>query len=135
MSRFLVDTNVVIDVMSRDSAWFQWSAETLELCADQGPLAINPIIYAELSAGFQRVEALEAALPPPDWQRLDLPWAAAFLAGRCFRDYRARGGQRQQTLPDFFIGAHAVLEGLTLVTRDPRRFRTYFPGLGLVCPS
>lgn len=82
MRRFLVDANVIIDVLSRDPTWFEWSAETLRISADEGPLAINPIIYAELAVGFERIEDLEAALPEADWARLPLPWGAGFLAGR-----------------------------------------------------
>ena len=97
-------------------------------------LAINPIIYAELAVGFDRVEDLDAALPSPDWVRLPLPWSAGFLAGRCFRQYRRRGGSRPRPMPDFYIGAHAAVDGLTVVTRDSARFRTYFPKLALVSP-
>lgn len=135
MSRFLVDTNVVVDVLSRDPVWFEWSAGALQRCAAEGPLGINPIVYAELAVGFSRVEELEAALPEPDWSRLPLPWPAGFLAGRCFVDYRRRGGQRTSPLPDFYIGAHAAVDDLVLVTRDATRFRTYFPRVRLVAPD
>ncbi len=134
MSRFLIDTNVIVDVLSRDPAWFEWSVETLERCADEGPIGINPIIYAELAVGFKRVEELDAALPSADWSRWALPWEAGFLAGRCFEHYRRGGGARTSPLPDFYIGAHAAVEGLTVVTRDVARFRTYFPGVQLVVP-
>ena len=135
MSRFLIDTNVILDVLTQDPAWAGWSADTLEACAERGPVAVNPIIWAELSAGFDRVEDLEAALPPEDWERLPLPWAAAFVAGRAFRGYRDRGGARTAPLPDFYIGAHAAVAGLTVVTRDDRRFRTYFPKLSVIAPQ
>ena len=135
MSTFLVDTNVIVDILSRDPTWFRWSASVLERCASEGPLAVNPIIYAELAVGFSRVEDLDATLHPLDWQRLSLPWAAGFLAGRCFVDYRRRGGARMSPLPDFYIGAHAAVDGLTLVTRDPARFRTYFPGVRMIEPA
>ena len=134
MSHFLVDTNIIIDILSRDPIWFQWSAETLRASADAGPLAINPIIYAELAVGFERIEDLDAALPEADWARLPLPWAAGFVAGRCFGEYRRRGGTRPRPLPDFYIGAHAAVEGLTLITRDVARFTTYFPALKLIAP-
>lgn len=134
MSRHLVDTNVLIDVFSRDPAWFTWSSTTLARCAADGPLAINPIIYAELSVGFARIEDLDAALPEPDWQRLPLPWEAGFLAGRCFAEYRRRGGSRPRPLPDFYIGAHAAVDGLVVVTRDVERYRSYFPRVTLVAP-
>lgn len=135
MRRFLIDTNVILDVLGGDLRWSGWSAATLERCADLGPVAINPIIYAELAVGFSRIEDLEAALPEPEWLRLPLPWPAGFLAGRIFGDYRRRGGARSTPLPDFYIGAHAVLEGLTLVSRDAARYRTYFPRLDLIAPD
>lgn len=134
MKRYLIDTNVVLDILSRDPAWFDWSATTLERCAAEGQIAINPIIYAELAVGFSRIEDLEAALPAPDWARLALPWAAGFLAGRCFGEYLRRGGNRTRPLPDFYIGAHAAVEELTVVTRDAKRFRTYFPGIDVIAP-
>lgn len=134
MRPFLVDTNVIIDIVSRDPTWFEWSANTVRSCGDQGPLAINPIIYAELAAGFDRIEVLDAMLPTPDWLRLPLPWPAGFLAGRCFATYRHNGGHRPRPLPDFYIGAHAAVDGLTLITRDEKRYRSYFPKVDLVCP-
>jgi predicted nucleic acid-binding protein len=121
--RFLVDTNV------------GWSSDTLERCAEQGSLAINPIIWAELAVGFSRIEELEAALPEPDWLRLSLPWSAGFLAGHCFRQYRKNGGARPRPLPDFYVGAHAAVERLTIVTRDAARYRTYFPTVEVVAPE
>lgn len=135
MRRFLVDTNVILDVLSRDPIWFDWSARTLARCGDEGPLAVNPIIYAELAVGFARVELLDAALPPSGWLRLPLPWHAGFLAGRCFSSYRRRGGTRSSPLPDFYIGAHAAVDDLTILTRDAARFRTYFPKLEIVAPE
>ncbi len=135
MTRFLVDTNVIIDVLSRDPMWYEWSADTLQSMASLGPLAINPIIYAELSVGFDRIEDLYSALPEYDWQRLPLPWSAGFLAGRCFGEYRRRGGRRPRPLPDFYIGAHAAVDDLALITRDVSRFRTYFPTVELIAPE
>ena len=135
MTRFIVDTNVIVDVLSRDPTWFEWSASTIERCASEGPLAINPIIFAELAVGFPRIEDLDAALPPPDWHRLPLPWPAGFLAGRCFGEYRRRGGSRSSPLPDFYIGAHAAVENLIVVTRDAVRFRAYFPKVRLIEPG
>jgi len=134
MKRFLVDTNVIVDILSRDPTWFDWSAAILDRCATEGQLAINPIIYAELAVGFERIEDLEAALPEPDWVRLELPWSAGFLAGRCLGEYRRRGGSRLRPLPDFYIGAHAAVAGLTVVTRDATWFRAYFPKLELIEP-
>jgi predicted nucleic acid-binding protein len=135
LTRFLVDTNVIIDILSRDPRWYEWSAEVLLASANLGPLAINPIIFAELSVGFERIEDLDRALPEADWQRLPLPWSAGFLAGRCFVDYRRRGGSRARPLPDFYIGAHAAVDDLALITRDVSRFRTYFPTVELIAPE
>lgn len=135
MPGFLVDSNVLLDVLTEDRSWLEWSSKALARCADEGPLVINPLIYAEVSIGFDRIEELDAALDPADFQRRPLPWEAAFLAGKCFLRYRRRGGVRSSTLPDFYIGAHALIEGLTLVTRDATRYRTYFPRLHLVAPA
>jgi hypothetical protein len=132
---YLVDSNVLLDVLTEDRNWLTWSSGALAKCADQGPLLINPLIYAEVSIGFDRIEELDEALDPSTFQRSPLPWEAAFLAGKCFLRYRRRGGTRSSTLPDFYIGAHALVEGLTLVTRDATRYRTYFPRLPLVAPA
>lgn len=134
MTRYLVDTNVILDVLTADPVWGEWSAATLEACANLGPIAVNPIIYAELAAGFSRIEDLDVALPEADWLRLPLPWPAGFLAGRAFAKYRSLGGQKTAPLPDFYIGAHAAVDGLTLLTRDPARYRTYFPRVAVVAP-
>jgi predicted nucleic acid-binding protein len=107
----------------------------LARCADSGVLIINPIIYAEVSVGFDRIEELDEALPADVFRRDPLPWEAAFLAGKCFLSYRRRGGVRRSPLPDFYIGAHAAIKGLPLLTRDPRRYRTYFPHLSLLAPD
>lgn len=130
----LVDSNVLLDVLREDERWLDWSASALAEAADQGGLAINAVIYAEVSVGFSRIEACEAALPETVFQRLSLPWEAAFLAGKSFLHYRRAGGTRQSPLPDFFIGAHAAVANLILITRDVRRYRTYFPQLTLVTP-
>lgn len=134
MGATLVDSNVLLDVMTEDPNWFGWSAEALAKCADQGPLAINPIIYAEVSIRFQRIEALEEALPADTFLRLPLPWEAAFLAGKCFVRYRKQRGSRRAPLPDFYIGAHAAVGGLALLTRDAKVYRTHFPRLDVICP-
>lgn len=134
MSRVLVDSNVLLDVMTESEEWFEWSADALARCGDAGELVINPIIYAEISIRFERIEELEAALAPGRFLRLALPWEAAFLAGKCFVAYRRRGGVRRSPLPDFYIGAHAAVSGLTLLTRDAGRYRTFFPGLELIAP-
>ena len=130
----LVDSNVLLDVLTADPRWSLWSTDALAEHADQDVLAINPIIYAEVSVGFVRIEDLDAALPAPTFHRLALPWEAAFLAGKCFQTYRKRGGARSSPLPDFYIGAHASVSGMKLLTRDATRYRTYFPKLGLIAP-
>lgn len=135
MARFLVDSNVLLDVVTEDPSWFEWSSSALARCAEEGPLAVNPLIYAEVSIGFERIEELDEVLDSAGFLRLALPWEAAFLAGKCFLRYRRRGGARSSTLPDFYIGAHALVEGHTLLTRDSARYWTYFPRLTLVSPS
>ncbi|MEW5983494.1 MAG: type II toxin-antitoxin system VapC family toxin [Acidobacteriota bacterium] len=134
MTATLVDSNVILDVVTEDEEWFDWSASALARQADAGPVVVNPIIYAEAAARFERIEDLEDALPSDYFQRQALPWEAAFLAGRSFVVYRRRGGQRRSPLPDFYIGAHALVAGMTLLTRDPARYRTYFPKLRLMAP-
>lgn len=131
----LVDSNVLLDILSEDPTWLGWSSDALANAAEAGPLYINPIIYSEVSIRFTTVEALEDALPSQDYRREPLPWAAAFLAGKVFLDYRRNKGTRSTTLPDFFIGAHAAVADLELLTRDLGRYRTYFPTVSLVVPS
>ncbi len=130
----LVDSNVLLDLLTEDPRWFSWSARALAQCADDASLAINPIIYAEVSIGFDRIEDLEEALAPSSFERLPLPWEAGFLAGKCFVKYRRRGGRRVSPLPDFYIGAHAAVAGMALLTRDATRYGTYFPTLRLIAP-
>jgi predicted nucleic acid-binding protein len=134
MARTLVDSNVILDVLTEDDEWFDWSSSALADAAGMGPLAINPIIYAEVSARFERIEDLDDALPESYYGRRPLPWEAAFLAGQCFIRYRRSGGQRRSPMPDFYIGAHSAISGLTLLTRDAKRYRTYFPSLRIVSP-
>lgn len=134
MAVTLVDSNVILDVVTDDDEWGDWSADRLADAARSGILAINPIIYAEVSAGFERIEDVEDALPTSYYRRLPLPFEAAFLAGQCFIRYRRRGGARSSPMPDFYIGAHAALEGLTLLTRDATRYRAYFPALNVIAP-
>jgi predicted nucleic acid-binding protein len=131
----LVDSNVLLDVATRDATWGDWSARALAECADQTTLVIDPIIYAEVSIGFSTVEGLNAALPVESYVRENLPWEAGFLAGKCFLTYRRRGGLRTTPLPDFYIGAHAAIENLALLTRDAARYKTYFPSVELLGPS
>lgn len=126
---------MLLDVLTDDPTWSAWSGQALAECAERSALAINPVIYAEVSIRFQRIEELEEALPEQDFLRLPLPWEAAFLAGKCFVRYRRRGGRRSAPLPDFYIGAHAAVAGLVLLTRDATRYRTYFPGVEIVAPS
>ena len=130
----LIDANVLLDVFTEDPQWSAWSAVALEAAVERGPMWINPIVYAEVSVRFSRIEDLEAVLPRRDFGRAQIPFEAAFLAGKAFRDSRGRGGSRSSTLPDFFIGAHAAVSGLTLITRDAARYRTYFPTVSLITP-
>jgi hypothetical protein len=130
----LVDTNVIIDVATEDPVWCDWSARHLSANRPMG-IAINPIVYAELSVHYDGVETLEDALAGLSLARLDLPWEAAFVTGKAYRWYRARGGAKRSPLPDFYIGAHAAVAGLRLLTRDGRRYREYFPSLALITPE
>lgn len=130
----LVDSNVLLDLLTEDEAWFEWSSTALARCADEGSLVINPLIYAEVSVGFERIEELEKALPSEVFHRVPLPWEAAFLAGKSFLAYRRRGGVKSSPLPDFYIGAHAAVSGFRLLSRDATRYRTYFPKVDLVAP-
>jgi predicted nucleic acid-binding protein len=131
----LVDSNVLIDVLSDDPTWAGWSGNALLGAGAAGALVINEVIYAEVSARYSRVEVLERELPADDFQREHTPWPAAFLAGKAFVEYKRRGGSRHSPLPDFFIGAHAAVAGLRLLTRDPGRYRTYFPRVELIAPE
>ena len=131
----LVDSNVILDVATDDPEWSDWSAEALARAADESTLAINPLIFAEISAGFATIEELEELVPASAFRRLDLPYEAAFLAAKAFVAYRRRGGQRSAPLADFYIGAHAAVARLRLLTRDARRYRSYFPGLKLIAPG
>ncbi len=125
---------MILDVVTEDPHWGAWSAAMLARCAEGGMLVINPIIYAEISIGFERVEELDEVLDEDSFLRHPLPWEAAFLAGKCFLEYRRRGGSRRSPLPDFYIGAHAAVARLPLLTRDARRYRTYFSGLQILSP-
>ena len=134
MNATLIDTNVLFDYLSEDSEWFDWSAAMLSEAGDRGAIVINPIVYAEVSVRYERIDAVEEALSTEYFVRAPLPWEAAFLAGKCFARYRQAGGVRRSPLPDFFIGAHAAVSDMTLLTRDPKRYRAYFPKLRLICP-
>ncbi|HTZ70611.1 MAG TPA: type II toxin-antitoxin system VapC family toxin [Acetobacteraceae bacterium] len=135
MSAVLVDANVILDIMTEDTQWFGWSAEAIGRAADRYRLVINPIIYAEVSIRYSRIEELDATLARTTFDREPLPYEAAFLAGKSFLTYRQRGGTRRSPLPDFFIGAHAAVAGYQLLTRDAARFRTYYPKLSLIAPN
>ncbi len=130
----LVDSNVLLDVFTEDPRWYPWSSEALALAADRAQLAINPIIYAEVSVGFERIEDLEEALPQAYFVRLPLPWEAGFLAGKSFVRYRRAAGRKRSPLPDFYVGAHASIMHCELLTRDSARYRTYFPRLTIIAP-
>jgi predicted nucleic acid-binding protein len=135
MSAALVDANVLLDVMTEDARWSAWSARALEQAADRHRLVINPIIYAEVSVRYSRIEDLDAALPKTMFDREAIPYEAAFLAGKSFLAYRRRGGTKRSPLPDFFIGAHAAIAGYRLITRDAARYRAYYPKVSLVAPD
>jgi predicted nucleic acid-binding protein len=131
----LVDSNVLLDVLTEDRRWATWSSHALATTADADRLVINPIIYSEVSVRFERIEELEDALTPALFVREPIPYEAAFLAGKVFLAYRRRGGTKLAPLPDFFIGAHAAISGYGLLTRDPAGYRSRFPELRLIAPQ
>ena len=135
MTAVLIDANVLLDIMTEDVSWFAWSAEAIERAANRYRLVINPVIYAEVSIRYSRIEDLDIALPKTMFDREAIPYEAAFLAGKSFLTYRRRGGTKQSPLPDFFIGAHAAVAEYLLMTRDAARYRTYFPKLPLIAPD
>jgi predicted nucleic acid-binding protein len=130
----LVDSCVLIDVLADDPQWADWSLDQLDQLGCQAPLVINPLILAEISPRFERAADLEAALSMLPLKREALPWDAAFLAGQAFKAYRAKRGQKTSPMPDFYIGAHALVTGMRLLTRDAVRYTNYFPKLPLVAP-
>ena len=134
MRPVLVDSNVLLDIITDDPRWGSWSSEQLATLANETQLVINPIIFSEVSIGFLSLEDAGSALSEDTFLREDLPWAAAFLAGKAFLNYRKRQGKRTSPLPDFYIGAHALAQGYRLLTRDQARYETYFPDLELVTP-
>ncbi len=131
----LVDANVLLDVATADPKWAEWSLNALEGAALQGPVLINALVYAEFSVGYKRIEDAERLLGESGVEMIEIPREALFLAGKAFQRYRRGGGRRTGVLPDFFIGAHAAVAGLALVSRDKRRFRQYFPTLQLIAPE
>jgi predicted nucleic acid-binding protein len=131
----LVDSNVLIDVLSEDPRWVGWSTRALTAAANRFRLVINPIVFAEVSVRYSSMEEVDTVLLPDLYGRESVPYEAAFLAGKCHLEYRKRGGSRLSPLPDFFIGAHAAVAGHQLLTRDAARYRTYFPKLSLIAPD
>jgi predicted nucleic acid-binding protein len=131
----LVDTNILIDILSDDPNWRAWSVTQLEQQANHGPLLINDVIYAELSSRYSTQELLDRKVSELNVERQAMPRHALFLAGHVFERYRRNGGTRNGVLPDFFIGAHAEITGWPLLTRDVRRYRTYFPKVQLIAPD
>ena len=135
MSGFLFDTNVLLDIATADPIWLPWSEKQFRSTAAQGPILVNPIIYAELAPAFASAGDLDRWLDPAVFQRLPLPYAAGWLASQAFLKYRRGGGAKTSPLPDFYIGAHAEAENRTLITRDAARYRTYFPNVVLIAPT
>ena len=135
MSGLLFDTNVLLDIATTDPIWLPWSENQFRAAAVQGPILINPIIYAELAPAFASAADLDRWLDPQVFQRLILPYPAGWLAAQAFVRYRRAGGAKTSSLPDFYIGAHAAIEERTLVTRDAAHYRTYFPNVLLIAPT
>ncbi len=131
----LVDTNVLLDLATNDPVWADWSIDQLEAAASLGPVVINAVIYSEFSVGYERIEDIDGLLAETGIGWADIPREALFLAGKAFQTYRRQGGGRTGVLPDFFIGAHAAVSDMTLLTRDAGRYRTYFPKVKLISPS
>lgn len=131
----LVDTNVLLDLVTDNPVWAAWSQQQLDLASAQDELAINDIVYAELSIGYARMELLDEMIRNAGLVNAAMPRPALFLAGKAFQRYRSAGGSRTGVLPDFFIGAHAVVADAVLITRDAARYRSYFPGIILIAPN
>jgi predicted nucleic acid-binding protein len=130
-----VDSSVILDIVTEDPAWTEWSGDALAQARDDGLLVINPIVYAEVSTGFDRIEDLDEAVPADDFQREALPYEAGFVVAKAFLAYRRRGGQKRSPLSDFYIGAHAAVRRYRLLTRDVARYRSYFPTVTLIAPE
>ncbi|MET3792887.1 type II toxin-antitoxin system VapC family toxin [Aquamicrobium terrae] len=131
----LVDTNVLLDLVTDDERWADWSIAQLEAASLRGPLLINDVVYSELSVRYERIEDLEDFIEAAELELVQMPRPALFLAGKVFARYRRSGGARTGVLPDFFIGAHAAVSGMRLLTRDTGRYRSYFSGLTLITPE
>jgi len=135
MKDFLVDSNIILDIFLDDPDWADWSESALANYSDYTTLYINSIVYTEVSISFRKIEEVEAALHKGGFQMLEIPKEALFLAGKAYLRYRGGSGTKQSPLPDFYIGAHAAVLGLDLITRDVNRYRTYFPTVNLICPE
>jgi len=133
-SATLIDSCILLDVITGDKQWADWSAAQIAVAIDAGRAVINPLIYAEVSVGYQTVEEMEKLLPSDSYAREQLPYLAGFAAGKAFLQYRRSGGQKRSPMPDFYIGAHAAVAGYQLLTRDVSRYRTYFPTIDLIVP-
>lgn len=131
----LIDSCVLLDVMTNDEKWGAWSADQITEALDSGRVVINPIIYAEVSIGYDTVEDLDDLLPAAEFEHEALPFRAGFLAGKAFQRYRRNGGEKRSPMPDFYIGAHAAVAGYRLLTRDAPRYRTYFPTVEVIAPT
>jgi len=131
----LVDTNILLDLVTGDPQWAEWSQQQLDIATARAQVAINDIVYAELSVGYPTIEELDEMIRRAGVINAAIPRPALFLAGKAFRQYRLSGGARTEVLPDFFIGAHAVIADCMLITRDAARYRTYFPGIALIAPN
>ena len=131
----LIDSCVLLDVITGDQRWADWSAEQIAAAMDTGRVVINPLVYAEVSVGYETVEELEELLPASDYEREPLPYVAGFAAAKAFLLYRRGGGDKRSPLPDLYIGAHAAVAGYRLLTRDDRRYRTYFPTVHIIAPG
>jgi predicted nucleic acid-binding protein len=130
----LVDSSVLLDIATEDPRWLEWSEEHLAIAANESILVINPIIYAEVSVNYDSVEELDYHLPPDRFKREPLPYNAGFLAGKAYVKYKKRGGKRTSPMPDFYIGAHAAVSDLRILTRDAQKYRQYFPTVELISP-
>lgn len=131
----LVDTNVLVDMLTDDARWAEWSTDAFCQCADYATLVIDTTVYSELAVRYDTVESLEQMIDAAGLMREHTPWPAAYLAGKAFIAYKRRGGTKRSPLPDFYIGAHAAVAGMSLLTRDPERYRAYFPTVELIAPD
>lgn len=130
----IIDSNIILDILTEDRIWFKWSSERLEEYAENNELIINQIIYAEISIKFSRIEELDGVIKEANIKCENLPWEAGFLAGKCFMQYKKRGGGKGSVLPDFYIGAHAAITRRAILTRDKGRYSTYFSNLSIISP-